>query len=101
MKKLDSGLLKMKEINMDCGIKYFLIVLLMIPFYCGVIMLIGSIYPDFLGMNAFSNAYKALLNYFQLTDGNSFGFFVGYLIAVVSYFALLFIPEAFSGNKHL
>jgi hypothetical protein len=89
----------MKEINMDCGIKYFLMILLMIPFYCGVIMLIGSIYPDFLGINAFSYGYRALLNYFQLTDGNSFGFFAGYLIAVISYFAILFIQETSSGNK--
>lgn len=59
---------------MSCRIKYFLIILLMLPSYCGVIMLIGSIYPDFQDMNAFSYVYKALLNYFQLKDGNSLVF---------------------------
>lgn len=43
----------------------------MLPLYCGVIMLIGSIYPAFQDMNVFSYVYKALVNYFQLKDGNS------------------------------
>jgi hypothetical protein len=90
----------MKKINMDCRIKNYLMILLMMPFYCGVIMLIGSIYPDFLGMNAFSYVYKTLLNHFQLKDGNSLVYFAGYLIAVISYFAILVIQETFSGNKH-
>ncbi|RUR04906.1 hypothetical protein [Legionella sp. km772] len=100
MKKLVSGLLRMKVINRDCGIKYFLMILLMIPFYCGVIMLIGSLYPDFLGMNAFSYVYNALLNHFQLTDRNSWGFPAGSLIVVISYCAILFIQEIFSGDEH-
>lgn len=86
---------------MDCGIKYFFMILLIIPFYCGVIMLIGSIYPDFLGMNEFSHLYKAILNQFQLLEEcNGWVFSVGYLLALISYFVILFIQAIFSGNEH-
>lgn len=65
----------------------------MLPLYCGVIMLIGSIYPAFQDMNSFSYVYKTLVNYFQLKDGNSLVCFVGYCIAAISYFTILFIQE--------
>jgi len=41
------------------------------PFYYGVIMVIGKIYPDFMGVEALSYIYRAVLNHFQLTEGSS------------------------------
>jgi len=77
---------------MSC-IKYFLIVMLIIPFYSGVIMAIGQIYPDFMGVDALSYIYRAVLNYYQLAEGSSLIFVVGLYIAIISFVSILYIRE--------
>lgn len=78
---------------MNFRIKNFFLIVLLVPFFCGVIMMLGCMYPNFLEMHAFSFIYKGLLKYFQLTNGDSLINFIGYFITVTSFGGILFIQQ--------